>query len=399
MPFRAAVDAGTSSVMVGHLDVRAVDPRTPSSLSHAVVTGLLRDELGFRGVAFTDSLQMAAVAARFGSAGSAVRALRAGEDVLLMPPDPRAARDGIVAAVRDGRLPQARLDQAATRMVALLLHQRDQRAPAATRRLQRRGVPPAVGGRDHLGLRAVLRAAGRPAGAGHRSGVRRWPRFRAAAASAGLRVVGPAPRTGRKKPRPPRATTVRLVDSTGAPPAGTWSSRWTRPTRWAAAPRRSGSRPTARPPARSTRWFGAARPVDGPRPAARRRPGRAPRRLLTRARVLWQGRGMSPDDVRSPALALDGATERDHHGFPSFRTARRIFATVPDAEHLHVMLGEEDIRAAVAEWPAWCEEKWWGKTLRRPGSRCPTATRPWWPSSSRTPGGGTPERGPAQPRS
>ena len=74
VPFRAAVDAGTSSVMVGHLDVRAVDPRTPSSLSHDVVTGLLRDELGFRGVAFTDSLQMAAVAARFGSAGSAVRA-------------------------------------------------------------------------------------------------------------------------------------------------------------------------------------------------------------------------------------------------------------------------------------------------------------------------------------
>ena len=72
---------------------------------------------------------------------------------------------------------------------------------------------------------------------------------------------------------------------------------------------------------------------------------------------------MSPDDVRTLALAFDGATERDHHGFPSFRTARQIFATVPDAEHLHVMLGEEDIRAAVAEWPAWCEEKWWGKTL------------------------------------
>jgi hypothetical protein len=71
---------------------------------------------------------------------------------------------------------------------------------------------------------------------------------------------------------------------------------------------------------------------------------------------------MSPDDVRRAALALPGAVERDHHGFPSFR-ARRIFATLPDGEHLRVMLCEEDIRAAVAEWPAWCEELWWGKRL------------------------------------
>jgi hypothetical protein len=72
---------------------------------------------------------------------------------------------------------------------------------------------------------------------------------------------------------------------------------------------------------------------------------------------------MDLDEVRTVALSLDGATQRDHHGNPSFRTARRIFATVPDAQHLHVMLAEEDIRAAVAEWPGWCEEKWWGKRL------------------------------------
>ena len=72
---------------------------------------------------------------------------------------------------------------------------------------------------------------------------------------------------------------------------------------------------------------------------------------------------MTPDELRHVALALDGATERAHHGFPSFRTPRRIFATVPDEHHVHVMLAEEDIRAAVAEWPQWCEEKWWGKTL------------------------------------
>ncbi|QWZ06905.1 glycoside hydrolase family 3 protein [Nocardioides panacis] len=219
VPFRAAVDAGTSAVMVGHLDVRAVDPRTPSSLSHAVVAGLLRDELGFRGVAFTDSLQMAAVADRFGSAGSAVRALRAGEDVLLMPPDPRAARDGIVAAVRDGRLPQARLDQAAIRMVALLLHQRDQAhrpRPAGSggdvsRRLSAAGITSVSGPCSGRLVGPRVRVSG-PASA--------VARFRAAAASAGLRVVGPARRTGKHAKRPPRATTVRLVDSTGGPARG-----------------------------------------------------------------------------------------------------------------------------------------------------------------------------------
>ena len=72
---------------------------------------------------------------------------------------------------------------------------------------------------------------------------------------------------------------------------------------------------------------------------------------------------MTPDEVRGLALSLPGAVERDHHGFPSFRTRRRIFATLPDDEHLHVMLPEEDIRAAAAEWPVWCEEKWWGTKL------------------------------------
>ena len=72
---------------------------------------------------------------------------------------------------------------------------------------------------------------------------------------------------------------------------------------------------------------------------------------------------MDAADVRRVALSFDDTDERDHHGFPSFRTPRRIFATLPDDGHLHVMLPEEEIRAAVAEWPAWCEEKWWGKQL------------------------------------
>jgi hypothetical protein len=80
---------------------------------------------------------------------------------------------------------------------------------------------------------------------------------------------------------------------------------------------------------------------------------------------------VTPDEVRAAALAFPGATERDHHGFPSFRTARRVFATLPDDEQLRVMLSEEDIRAAVAEWPSWCEELWWGKKLSAVRVRLP----------------------------
>jgi beta-N-acetylhexosaminidase len=122
-PFAAAVAARLPAVMVGHLDVRAVDPRVPSSLSRKVVTGLLREDLGFQGLVVTDSLEMAAVRASKGPAPS-VRALRAGADLLLMPPDPAVARASVVRAVRSGGLSRSRLRQAAARTLAFLLHQR-----------------------------------------------------------------------------------------------------------------------------------------------------------------------------------------------------------------------------------------------------------------------------------
>ena len=73
---------------------------------------------------------------------------------------------------------------------------------------------------------------------------------------------------------------------------------------------------------------------------------------------------MTPDAARALALALPDVVERDHHGFPSFRTGARgrIFATLPTPEVLRVMLDEGPIREAVAQW-TWCREGWWGKTL------------------------------------
>jgi beta-N-acetylhexosaminidase len=125
VPFAEGVSQGVPSVMSAHIDVRAVDAGTPSTLSRPVVTGLLRRELGFRGLAVTDAMNMGAVVDRHSAGEAAVRALQAGNDVVLMPPRPAAARDGIVRAVRSGRLSRARLEQAAARQIAALLHQRD----------------------------------------------------------------------------------------------------------------------------------------------------------------------------------------------------------------------------------------------------------------------------------
>lgn len=138
-PFAAAVDAGLPAVMTGHLDVRVVDPGVPSSLSRKVTTGLLRRDLGFDGLVVTDSLQMGAITRTHASARSAVAALRAGADVLLMPPDPAAARAGIVRAVRSGALEKSRLLQAAARQVALLRHESGARLarPGSARRASR----------------------------------------------------------------------------------------------------------------------------------------------------------------------------------------------------------------------------------------------------------------------
>ena len=116
------------AILTGHIDVRAVDKGVPASISRAVTTGLLRRQLGYDGMVVTDALDMAGVQARAPGGRAAVRALRAGADVLLMPPDPREARRRIVEAVRSGALPVSRLDEAAATMIDTLLGVRGGRA-------------------------------------------------------------------------------------------------------------------------------------------------------------------------------------------------------------------------------------------------------------------------------
>jgi hypothetical protein len=68
-------------------------------------------------------------------------------------------------------------------------------------------------------------------------------------------------------------------------------------------------------------------------------------------------------EARRVALSLPEATEKPHHGIPSFRVGDKIFATVPDSGHLHVMVGRDETDMAVSAEPAACEELWWGERL------------------------------------
>ncbi|WP_411284965.1 glycoside hydrolase family 3 protein [Lapillicoccus sp.] len=121
-PFRAAIGAGADMIMSGHLVVPALDPSgDPATLSQPILTGILRHELGFRGVIITDSLGMKGVRDKYGDGEVAVRAVLAGADNLLMAPDMDAAHAAVLAAVASGRISQKRLDESVARILLLKL--------------------------------------------------------------------------------------------------------------------------------------------------------------------------------------------------------------------------------------------------------------------------------------
>ncbi len=106
--------------MMGHLSVPAVTGNdAPASLSEAMVTGILRDQLGFDGVVITDSLGMQAVTDYYSSVEAVVAAVQAGCDVMLMPADLQAAYDGLLRAVRDGVISEERIDDSLRRILAV----------------------------------------------------------------------------------------------------------------------------------------------------------------------------------------------------------------------------------------------------------------------------------------
>ncbi len=119
-PFRAAVSQGVMSVMVGHLAVpKLTGNLEPASLSKSIVTDLLRRDIGFSGLIITDALNMKALRDIGTPSEIAVRAVQAGNDLLLFPPDPELAHDAVVDAVRNGTIPERRIDESVRRILQL----------------------------------------------------------------------------------------------------------------------------------------------------------------------------------------------------------------------------------------------------------------------------------------
>ncbi|MDK0519590.1 glycoside hydrolase family 3 protein [Streptomyces sp. ML-6] len=155
-PFRAAIAAGIDSIMTAHIVVPALDPaEDPATLSHPILTGILREELGYDGVVVTDALDMKGVREKYGDDRVPVLALKAGVDQLLNPPRLDIAWNAVLAAVKSGELTEARLDESILRILRLKAKLGLFDDPFVSRR----GVDRTVGTRAHLA--AADRIAGR----------------------------------------------------------------------------------------------------------------------------------------------------------------------------------------------------------------------------------------------
>ena len=127
VPFRAAIAAGVDSVMIGHISVPSIepDPNRPASISSLVVTGLLKKQLGFHGLVVTDALDMGALTRVFSgsdaevSGAEAVEAVRAGNDMVIIPGDLGGAYNGLLDAVKQGNLTQQRVDQSVLKILRM----------------------------------------------------------------------------------------------------------------------------------------------------------------------------------------------------------------------------------------------------------------------------------------
>ena len=118
-PFRQGVAAGADAMMIAHIELPALDSSefSPATLSKPIVTGLLRGEMKFAGLIYTDSMGMDAVSKRLSPGAAAVRAIQAGNDIVLHSPDDAAAVGGIKAAVEKGEIPIAQIDASVRRVL------------------------------------------------------------------------------------------------------------------------------------------------------------------------------------------------------------------------------------------------------------------------------------------
>ena len=118
-PFRQAIDRGLTGIMVAHLQVPALDPREkrPTTLSRPAITGLLREQMGFTGLIITDALNMRGISESYGPGEMEVEAVKAGNDVLLMPSDVGRAIQEVKRAVRNGEIPEEQIRQSCRKIL------------------------------------------------------------------------------------------------------------------------------------------------------------------------------------------------------------------------------------------------------------------------------------------
>jgi beta-glucosidase-like glycosyl hydrolase len=153
-PFRQGIAAGADAVMVAHIELPALDPAefSPATLSRPIVTDLLRKEMKFNGLVYTDSMGMDAVSKRLSPAEAAVRAIQAGNDIVLHSPDDAAAVAGIKAAVEKGAIPIAQIDESVRRV----LRTKARLGLYKTKVVSLDDVPAKVGGRANAAVAQAL---------------------------------------------------------------------------------------------------------------------------------------------------------------------------------------------------------------------------------------------------
>ncbi len=120
VPFKKVIDSGAEVIMIGHLSVpELTSDNTPASLSKDIITNLLKDELGFKGVVVTDALDMGALTNYYEDSEICVKALEAGVDMLLMPSDSRTCFKAVKEALNEGKLTLDRINESVEKLLTL----------------------------------------------------------------------------------------------------------------------------------------------------------------------------------------------------------------------------------------------------------------------------------------
>ena len=118
LPFEAGIDAGVDMIMIGHICAPELTggEKVPASISEEIITGILRKEMGYNGIVITDAMNMAAITEYYEADVAAIKALKSGADMVLMPEDFVTAYEGVLKAVMDGTISEERVNDSLTRI-------------------------------------------------------------------------------------------------------------------------------------------------------------------------------------------------------------------------------------------------------------------------------------------